>query len=796
MLKAVRRVRSHRTLVDAAVGQLQGPQVPAGDKVKAEGGKKGERREGEGENEGAHGPTTPYDPDPVIPDSVSGTALHDAGSSIPSSHGRGQGHVVGHGAHIQIVDIPPVRFPDGRNPYLDRPLPLPPPPKPITTNVATTAVAVPVTVVRPIMPPRPRTSSGQDSSRTSGLNTDFDRRLSRDDMALPTQMSMARTKKGLQPYRIGVKGGGALPTPEPSPNVMAPSPSPGPSFVPARVMTPESVSSGEIQIGMALGSPSHESLIAGWQPQPYPGIQEQVQSAYSPLPLPPAQQPQRTPSPPIQRQKTQKRRLFGLFGRKNVEAPKAVEVIEANNSAVSLTSNSSWQTDSTPARSNTVAGKKAAKQKPLLARSGTQPDISITGPLIQASAQNESRSQISGPGLLDVEIPDIRLERYSIMFSGVLNQQGSAPASSLLARRQATLEKLKTINDRIQDEEDEKLRNKNRRATSPQPTRSSPVFTLFPTTPARPPANSTLAPRPATSRMRSNTSPANLPSPARATFEETGHPHAARKEKKTVTIVSPRTMDERSRAAQVEKLREQQQQGQQRQAPPPAIMIQTITTPGFRFGPDESALILDSPQSISDDGREPYSPGDDSRPIPLKPTLAEPEWQMISTPPSSSSESGSSNSSKGTAISSSGSSSTLSSVQTQIARPPTSPESSTLPRNLPVDNDEDPDLKAAVEISIARQISISRQQRQLLLKPVQRSNTIASNGRQMVVNTGAAGFKMVSRSASSPNSVAAAAMASKAASKEQGRVVETKLAVPRLVSAAQNRKSESIVLEG
>ncbi|KAM7216197.1 hypothetical protein V8F06_008414 [Rhypophila decipiens] len=790
--------------------------------------------------EGAHGPTGPSKPNAVIPDSVSGSEVHQTGdkpSIIPSKHG--QGHVA-HGAPpLQIADIPPVRFPDGRNPYLDRPLPLPPSPKSsgtvtttTTTTTASVAVAIPapLRIARPIMPARPNTSSGPDSSsRTSRLSPEnFDRRISRDDMALEvtTQMGMVRTNKGLQPYRIGIKGG-ALPTPEHSPDAMSLSSSPVPShgFVPARVMTPESLCSGEIQIGMALGSPSHASFIVGYEAPPQPPSNQPL-AAYSPplmqpsqpqLQLQPPPQLQREPTPepaPIKRQRTQKRRLFGLFGRKSVDPPKAVDVIAASNSSLSLASSASqgWQVDSAPGRSNTVAGKKSAKFIPLITRSGTESDMGISGPLLQQQQKSTTAPQLSGPGLLDIEIPDIRLERYSIMFSGVLNQEagGAGPASSLLARRQATLEKLKTINDRIQDEEDEKLKTTKqyRRATSPQPM-NSPVFSLFPATHARRP--STLAPQAPPTRMRSNTSPALLPSPSKGTFDEDNL--LPRKEKKTVTIISPRTMDERNRAANVEKLREQQRAPPQPQpAPQPTIIT------GFRFGPEDSALILDSPMSMSSDGDgggEPLTPPyDENRseggfqpPLPLKPTIAEPQWEMISTPPSDST-----------------STSTLSSVQTLPAT--STPAAVVITRKkrpsissstaVADDEDDDADLKAAVEISIARQISISRQQRQML-KPVQKSNTIATNnatrrGRSpvpttMVVNTsgnraGADDGKRatITRSMSSPNSIVAATIAGKAAVKDNGRVVETRLGVPRLVEmglpgSAGNRKSERVVLE-
>jgi hypothetical protein len=52
-------------------------------------------------------------------------------------------------------------------------------------------------------------------------------------------------------------------------------------------------------------------------------------------------------------------------------------------------------------------------------------------------------SQPSTPGLLDIAIPDIQMERYSVMFSGVL---GPSNRSSLLERRQPNAEKVKPLN--------------------------------------------------------------------------------------------------------------------------------------------------------------------------------------------------------------------------------------------------------------------------------------------------------------------------------------------------------------
>lgn len=483
----------------------------------------------------------------------------------------------------------------------------------------------------------------------------------------------------------------------------------------------------------------------------------------------------------MQRTKTQKRRLFGsLFGgKKHAEPPKAAAPVEADRSGSSMTGSVS-SADALPARSNTVGGKKAPKHKPIVIevqpepQPEPQPDIIVEEPswaTISEPIPSVTSGGLGGLGLLSVDIPDIRLERYSVMFSGVLNP--NATKSSLLERRQATLEKLKTISDRVENED----KARPRRATSPQPMKS-PAFSLFPHTPTRhsgmlaasgPGMSSTTSLALPRTLTRSNTSPAFLPSPSRASFEprQQGSPERLRKEKKTVTVISPRTMDERNRAAQIERLREQQQAQQKQQQPRQTTA--TSTKPAFYFGPNESSLILDSPpasptSSISSSDSEFDQPTTSTtitvarNRLPLKPALpTEPQWQII-TPPSSTTSTTASPSlntttttspapqsqpqpqtknrspSTSTTTSSSTSASASASASAASSRPSldsirtTGAASTTttattggmstttfggpLPR-VSVD-EEDAALKAAVEISIARQISISRQQRRLL----------------------------------------------------------------------------------
>ncbi|KAK0619799.1 hypothetical protein B0T14DRAFT_496459 [Immersiella caudata] len=693
------------------------------------------------------------------PGPVSSTALQPRTASRPASR-QGSRH------GPQNTVIPPVAFPEGRNPYLERPLPPPPPPKTPKSSApvvpATVAIVAPPTATT--MPLRPSTSSGPgtgSSSRAAAApRPNFEKRLSKDDMSLTGQMgmSMGRTKGVQQPYRFG---GGArsvgLPTPEDSPNLNA-MPSPPPvMFVPSRVPTPNSLSSGEIQIGMALGSPTEytPSPLAAWQPQQMTPPRD----AYSPLP------PQRTPEPPAQRQKTQKRKFFGaLFGRgKHSEREKTPEPVstpepvkESYATSYAAISNLSLDKsgEATPLRANTVTAKKTPKFT-LRARSRTEPDMEEAAqeakksvPEVKVMDPKPEPVQSAAPslgssGFLDIEIPDIRLERYSIMFSGVLNPQGSSTTPSLLARRQATLEKLKTINDRIVNEEMSKETGLVRRATSPHV--KSPSFSLFP-----PPQ---LRPNGASPRMRSTSSPA-MPSPARASFDIDRLPlpeSRLRKESKRVTIISPRTMDERNRQENVEKLREQQIQMQKAQrAPSP-------------FRPEDSTFFLDSPDSPSSvsDVEEILSPVDV---VPLKPRLDEPRWEIVSPPSTSALSEASSTMTKR----SMSSTSTMSSVKTSVTRPSLDMD----------DEEEDAGLKAAVEISIARQISISRQQRNLL-RTTSSANPLPKNAPSAVSTARGASVKVPTG-----NGLA-------------GRVIETKQSMPRLVDMhfGRNRKSERVVLE-
>ncbi|KAI8936784.1 hypothetical protein NX059_006029 [Plenodomus lindquistii] len=149
-------------------------------------------------------------------------------------------------------------------------------------------------------------------------------------------------------------------------------------------------------------------------------------------------------------------------------------------------------------------------------------------PAVPKVKMSGSKNNVSTPGsdagsdeksLLDVSIPDVTMERYSVMFGNVLQTEPQRSAS-LLQRRQANAEKIKPLNKlSVQQEEAKELSadfKLPRRATSPAPS-GSPRLTLFPcTTPSRAPSPLSGAVKSQPVIHRPRTAPAK--SPLRQTF--------------------------------------------------------------------------------------------------------------------------------------------------------------------------------------------------------------------------------------------------------------------------------------
>ncbi|KAF4826391.1 hypothetical protein K4K49_004590 [Colletotrichum sp. SAR 10_70] len=641
---------------------------------------------------------------------------------------------------------------EARNTYRHRPLPTPPRSKASST-----------------MAERPSTSGGLSphNNSTASFRSFADRRISKDDMYIRPQSS---ARGGFKSYHIPIRDNPASPVESPGDF------SPARTFT-VRTQTPDSMDSnmGTIAIGMAIGSPTHippefsspppppAQPRNDWQPQASSMSTSMMRASPEPLPS-----PMETAEPvPAPKQKSGRWKLFGRSKSKrlasspvaisqpmNLQQPMAstreFESLPPSNQATDLGRRNTERRpgDSKPAmvRSQT-AGPMAAPPSP---KEQKPPKLLSRMASTRSTREKVKKSDISAPvhvsmhvpalptkpagNFLDVEIPSINMERYSVMFGGILQPQGppgqqaqqqqqQQGASALLARRQATLDRLKTINDQVMKEEEEKERMRGRSATSPQPLKS-PAFSLslFPATPSESANNP-----PASPRHRSHTSP--FPSPSRSSFDPP----------------RPRYYLEAVKA---------EASGRARTATPDSMRAPQDVPIGFAFGPEQSGLLLDSPT----DDRESEEIHLTEQ---LKPTIYEPAWQMI-TPSDSTAPSSAAPSAKDRSPAS------VSSAHTHVTKPSLD------------ESEPDDALKAAVEISIARQISISRSQRRML-RPL-KTPALPSGSPSM-------------RSPVSVNTVTIG---------RNERLSSTKSSTPTLISPgetfeqqiAQNRKSERIIVEG
>ncbi|ROW09434.1 hypothetical protein VMCG_02465 [Cytospora schulzeri] len=490
--------------------------------------------------------------------------------------------------------------------------------------------------------PRPSTSGGLPAKGSSRANFDkrmskddmffnsarqkytFDKRMSRDDMHIRSRVVP------MSQYHVPVRGPNLTPEHSPLHPVIHE------VSVPIRMQTPESMKSGETPIGMALGSPS-------LPPTDTPKRQTQFPPASSHTATSSQSSAAATaPTGSLQRKRTGRRTLFGLFGggKKKEEAQGSGQG-EAGKSTTTLgrlraasTSTINVSTKGTPTRSQTQTERKVPKHKPIMIRSQTlpynpdgspsQPD-NVARPNLRTKASEpyirkgnvHQRSQPNSsippvPSFLDVHIPDTTLERYSVMFSDVLNEGPKQETTvSLLARRQATLERLKTINNNIQVEDAEKEKSRQRRATSPQPA-PSPKLALFPMPPTGRITPAMDTPKSQSRLARSNTSPGRLPTPTQATFDIQQVPTTAKTpHAKTLAVPNPFESSPPQTMSS---------SGKKELAP----IYPTDTS--FHFGTDEPETILESPTDMD-------APEELVITQPLRPTLHEPQWQMMSPPP-------------------------------------------------------------------------------------------------------------------------------------------------------------------
>ncbi|EPE24292.1 hypothetical protein GLAREA_08143 [Glarea lozoyensis ATCC 20868] len=529
----------------------------------------------------------------------------------------------------------------------------------------------------------------------------------------------------------------------------------------SRSPKPEAMEAGSgnglvhMEIGMALGSPSHPP--AGWQQQqqyedttanPMPDTMNGSMAQASPLPS---------------KQKSSKWKMFGgLFGgKKNIGAQQQSfyqlqTEIPQQGATITTTTEPNYTSFAEPTeepsksrtRGRSISTRKTKKKdaRPDVKRANTLPP---TRPEFQSESGRETpQITLDGGPLnnaaykplghkLDVDIPSIQLERYSVMFGNVL-QTGNGTTSSLLARRQATLDKLKAVNEDLAFKELEIKRREKmllpRRATSPGLTRS-PAFSLFPNTPSRSshrePSPSP-QPRSASPFLhRSNTSPAAL-SPARPTFAPgiNNEVHALLVKATSSAKISP----------DVHTI-----------IPSPA-RTPSVTTRSNQWNPNESHLVLISPQG-GEDLEVLNAPSSILRAQPSMPELVEPAWEVKggnkhhagtihSTTPSSGrsdhSTSASMSSTSAASISTAATSASIpitlmqaGNISTQIKPPVVQSHSHRKLSNASGTStisieDNEARLNSAAEVSIARQISVSQQQRKLLI-PINQMRRTPSN---------------------------------------------------------------------
>ncbi|KAI1304492.1 hypothetical protein F5Y03DRAFT_395413 [Xylaria venustula] len=645
------------------------------------------------------------------------------------------------------------------------------------------------------MADRPSTSGGLGSKKTAKNDFNFDKRVSRDDFHLGARVYGGTRSGPSAPFW------GRPPTPEVSPKTASIQ-----QFA-SRTNHWESTANPMTEprdgsIGVALGSPTHASNFS--KTGNMQSTARPRKSSHSAM-TPPVSRSSSvdTFDMPISRKPTGKWKLFSIFTKKqpdhsvpaiSISDPNGLHGTNRPEEEAIVTSQAPPPSNSkNPARSNTTnSSRKAARHKPIIIRSQTMPvsaqddrhdanwragekqggkkggrDLGRIPITLDTGLESSSASK----PLLNVEIPDVRLERYSVMFDGVLKSN-----PSLLSRRQATVPKLKSIDDAAEREEEEILNGVPRRATSPQPAIKPSGLALFPT--SRQGYNH--IPQKLSPRHRSNTSPAFLPSPSKATFDHT-------------------TLDrQRPSIEEAPSSKRPRHPSPHHERPGIAIttrldVVERERTPSPpRFSNDQSNLILDSPSEIESEDeatitRNAWKPAAYQLP-------PEPKWQMIShsqkTPSTASSSYASSYRKRSPSL--------ASSSHTHLTR--ASEDSDDASAYLK--GGSNGAKMTPVEISIARQISVSRQQRKLLQPlhtgmpppppppPPPQPVVAPSSGRRPSHTT--------TSSPARTSPMAAVAMS------ESGRIAETKTSTPTLVHPpnlmdpqqfAQHRRSERIVLE-
>lgn len=511
---------------------------------------------------------------------------------------------------------------------------------------------------------RPSSSDGSSKHQTRrGLADRYDKRQSRDDLAL---VGTSFDRSNYSSYHMPIRG---QITPESSPRNQGHHA----RMATLKTLSPPMTANLYSDIGMALGSPT------------------QAPASFAPHPIRPIpwssglanveKTPEAIPEEGTSKSKPKK---WGLFRSKSKrvrpDATPAPKRFPSDAAINVISSPHSHHLASPPPSASPKRDKlerSHSKHKPIVIRSQTEP-LSISRH-IPHREEHRSRERNNSAfaqvpqvpsnrwadlyekpcpppphnRLLDVEIPSITMERYSIMFGKVLQ---SRPPSTLLARRQANVDRLKPIHD--VREPPQLAFPRGRRATSPQPN----GLQSFSVQSSQPDSPRMLSPH-----LRSNTLPNLASSPSPRHHISGSHTHHNQ----------PRMSPHAHRSSEHAIPTSRFQKTSPREKEPP-----------FR----QPVTLQDSPRSMN--SRSPEIHIKDR----MKPTFVEPRWHMVSAepPPASTTSTASMSSRKE-------SSSSVNSTRTNETIPSQAPE-----------NEAEKALRTAVEHSIQRQISVSHQQRMML----------------------------------------------------------------------------------
>lgn len=267
---------------------------------------------------------------------------------------------------------------------------------------------------RQVLSDRPSTSGGLPTRKANN------RRESRDDLHIfPSRANQLGTTYYNFP----------LPASLPTPNATS---------SPPRTYSPESeepevndlnYTYTEVGIGMAIGSPSQ--LPAAWSPQVQ--FQSSTRNQHCSPVLDDWGVPSRTKS-------SRWRLLGGIFGKKATGHDAEVQAFNHNDYL-------NFPPPPPPpekarGRGKTTSEKRSKQHKPDIRRANTMPTgFNFQPPERPKEFPMIADKQLPMRSLLDVDIPSIQMERYSVMFGNVIKPP------SLLARRQANLERLKTVEE-------------------------------------------------------------------------------------------------------------------------------------------------------------------------------------------------------------------------------------------------------------------------------------------------------------------------------------------------------------